>query len=76
MYGMTTNVRVYIFICCFSIVQGADWHWGPAASGNITDTSNGQPAYIRNSALATFVFAFVFLIMYLVFQVWCIIYVM
>ena len=53
----------------YSIVQGADWHWGPERTGNITDTSNGQPTYIRNSALATFVFAFVFLIMYLVFQV-------
>ena len=52
-----------------SIVQGADWHWGPTRTANITDTTSGQDAYVKDAALATCVLSLVFLIGYLVFQV-------
>ena len=52
-----------------SIVQGADWHWGPSATATITEGSSGQPKYIRICALVTCVLSFVFLIAYLVYQV-------
>ncbi len=53
-----------------SIVQGADWHYGPTKSINTTlYNSTGQPTYIKYSSLATAILAFIFLIFYLVFQV-------
>lgn len=53
----------------YFIVQGADWHWGPAATATITDGSSGQPSYIRTCALVTCVLSFAFLIVYLFYQV-------
>ena len=44
------------------IVQGADWHFGPT-------NTNPQPEYIRDAALATFLFAMLFFFAYLTFQV-------
>lgn len=52
-----------------SIVQGADWHWGPAAKAVITENSSGQPKYIRICALVTCILSFILLIAYLVYQV-------
>ena len=60
------NLRYYFFP---SIVQGADWHWGPSATAVIKEGSSGQPSYIRTCALITCVLSFVFLIAYLVYQV-------
>ena len=53
-----------------SVVQGADWHWGPSTTPNMTNSSSGQPDYIRNSSLATCIMATIFLIAFLVFQVY------
>ena len=49
-----------------SIVQGADWHWGPARE--IVPPA-GQSHYIRYCALVTFIIASIFLIGYLTIQV-------
>ena len=52
------------------MVQGADWHYGPARATNITAyPPSGQPAYIKYSSLVTFILAIFFLGAYLVFQV-------
>lgn len=52
-----------------SVAQGADWHWGPAREPVMTNSSSGQDDYVRNSSLATFILASLFLIIFLVFQV-------
>ena len=46
-------------VLLFSIVQSADWHYGP------TNTKSPQPAYVRKSALATMIFCFMGLIAYI-----------
>lgn len=48
-----------------SVVQGADWHWGPTSH---PDTSPA-PAYTKWSALATFILCFIFFILYMAQQV-------
>jgi hypothetical protein len=54
----------------YLIVQGADWHWGPTKQQNATTNStSGQPTYIKGSALATSVLSFFLFICYLVLQV-------
>ena len=60
-----------------SIIQGADWVYGPARNmtlptGNATiDDSipNVRPVYIKYTALVTCIICFIFFIAYLVFQV-------
>ena len=51
-----------------SVVQGADWHWGPTQNISV-DKGKSQPTYIRDSALATFILASVLFFAYLVVQV-------
>ena len=46
----------------FSIVQGADWHFGPHNFG-------AQPHYVRQAALATMIICFIGFIAYLIFLV-------
>ncbi|XP_064385229.1 uncharacterized protein LOC135334107 [Halichondria panicea] len=53
----------------YFVVQGADWHWGPSTTPNMTNSTSGQPDYIKNSSLATCIMATIFLIAFLVFQV-------
>ena len=64
---------MHIHLCSNSIVQGADWHWGPTSTTKphpaTTHTTSGQPSYIKDSALATSILAFVLFICYLVLQV-------
>ena len=50
------------FLFFFSIVQGADWHFGPHNFGP-------QPDYVRKAALATMVICFIGFVAYLIFLV-------
>ena len=55
-----------------SIVQGADWHWGPSrAPQAATNTTAAveQPPYIKDSALVTCILAFILFFAYLALQV-------
>lgn len=54
----------------FSIVQGADWYYGPTRGFNSTSSVlHQQPDYIKYSSLSASILAFIFLIAYLAFQV-------
>jgi hypothetical protein len=61
LYSTTELIHAPLII---SIVQGADWYWGPEVKKEAQ-----QPAYIRKSALATAILAFILFISYLVLQV-------
>lgn len=59
----------------FSVVQGADWHWGPK---KYPPRDKIQPKYVKNAALATLILCVVCFIAYLIFLVsvfpllsWC-----
>lgn len=49
------------------IVQGADWYYGPDRKQDLIQ--NKPPAYIKNSAIATFVICMIFFVLYLVYLV-------
>lgn len=61
--------------CCMnwlfdSIVQGADWHFGPTVPANKTEYPiSGQPKYVKYTSLVSFILAFVLLALYLALQV-------
>lgn len=60
---------IIYFSIVFSIVQGADWHYGPTKQSNFYIYPNsGQPGYIKYSSLAAFILALVFLFANLLFQ--------
>ncbi|CAI7991497.1 hypothetical protein GBAR_LOCUS764 [Geodia barretti] len=61
-----TNSAIIMLVSAlpYFIVQGADWHWGPRVKKEAQ-----QPEYIRKSALATAILAFILFISYLVLQV-------
>ena len=84
MYGpipLTHNVYISTLVSLHhshshsSIVQGADWYYGPERpyNGTFPVNDNGNPIdpppYMRYSALATALAAFVFFVLYLVYQV-------
>jgi len=51
-----------------SIVQGADWHYGP------TEPKKGEPdpkKYIKDTALVTGILSLILFVLYLVYQVLC-----
>jgi hypothetical protein len=56
---------LYIDTFC-SIVQGADWHWGPK---KYPPQDPIQPKYVRDAALATLILCVISFIAYLVFLV-------
>ena len=58
-----TLLSVRLSVSNSSIVQGADWAWGPAKHATT------QPSYIRYSALVTSILAFILFFAYLVLQV-------
>ena len=61
--SISTNGRAVV-----SIVQGADWHYGP------TKPSSGDPdpkKYIKDAALVTGILSLILFVLYLVYQVLC-----
>ena len=69
------NMYIHVYRCNLlpgsscSVVQGADWHWGPSNTIHTDSNGSGQPKYIRDSALASFVLASILFFAYLVLQV-------
>ena len=51
-----------LVLLLFSIVQGADWHFGARDFGE-------QPAYVKKAALATMIICFICFVAYLIFLV-------
>jgi len=63
------HVVVLKFYCStfHSIVQGADWHYGPKKPGGHSDP---QPEdSIKDTALVTAILALIFFVLYLIYQV-------
>eukprot|EP00112_Aurelia_sp_Birch-Aquarium-sp1_P008241 Seg1903.3 transcript_id=Seg1903.3/GoldUCD/mRNA.D3Y31 product="Sodium/calcium exchanger NCL2" protein_id=Seg1903.3/GoldUCD/D3Y31 len=52
-------IIMFVTSSFYIIVQSADWYYGP------TNTKSPQPAYVRNSALATMIFCFTGLFAYI-----------